>query len=201
MANQVEIANSALTKVGAPHIMSLGDDTAPARIIKNRIANSIRYVLRRHPWNSSSKRAELAALVDTPLYQYSFQYQLPSDYVRLIRFYPEDIDFVIQGDKILSNEGIIRMTYVYDPKTETGNFDDMLAEAIASYLAWDISYSIVKSLSFKQQLEKEWKEALAKAKSADGQLAMPEALGADTWIDARVSNTLAEDRFNRYDAI
>ncbi len=75
----VEIANSAIVKVGGRSIQSLDDDTVEAKTCKLRMEPCKRIVLRMHPWNFAIERVSLAPLVSTPAFEFSAEFQLPSD--------------------------------------------------------------------------------------------------------------------------
>ena len=67
----VSIANLALISLGADTIMSLDEDSKPARLINN-IYEFIRdEVLRSHPWNFAIRWASLAQLSETPTNEYT----------------------------------------------------------------------------------------------------------------------------------
>jgi hypothetical protein len=116
MASQVEIANRALTKLGAARIISFDDDNKQARAINSMFGIVRDAELRAHLWSFTVKRTSLAALTTTPDWGYDYEYQLPSDYMRLLQvndIYPgpsmEDYrnqavaEYVVEGRKILTN--------------------------------------------------------------------------------------------------
>jgi len=116
MASQVEIANRALTKLGAARIISFDDDNKQARAVKSMFEIVRDAELRAHLWSFSVKRVSLAALSTTPTWGFDYEYQLPSDYLRLVQVndvYPgpslDDYrnasvaEYVVESRKILTN--------------------------------------------------------------------------------------------------
>ena len=66
MAGKVEIANRALTKLGAERILLLTDPSKEARVMNAMFDTVMDAELRRHRWKFALKRATLPALVATP---------------------------------------------------------------------------------------------------------------------------------------
>jgi len=80
--SDVDIANLALTKVGANPITSFGDNTANAALF-NRTYGMLRDKLQRSRWNFNRAYVNLAASTTAPPFEYQYAYQLPDDYLRL----------------------------------------------------------------------------------------------------------------------
>ena len=78
MATEVSICANALRRLGDDPITSLTDDTERARLCNAFYAPARDLVLRAHPWNFAITRATLAQLSDTPAFEYSYQYALPT---------------------------------------------------------------------------------------------------------------------------
>ncbi len=184
--NQVSICNSALAKIGADQISSITQDTKSATIC-NRLFNYIRdEVLRAHPWNFALKRTTLTPDSDTPDSEYDYQYQLPSDSLRVLET-PEDdsLDWVVEGRKILTNEPEeLAIKYIYRHE-DPSEWDSMFAEAFAWRLAADLSYALTQSLPLFDYCMKQYKAMLAEARSIDGMEGKIKVLVADEWINAR----------------
>lgn len=182
----IEICNSALWKIGANRIVSLDDGSKEANACNDRFEPCKRAVLRMHPWNCAMKRATLAALSTTPEFGYSFECPLPSDFIRVFGVSPEtEPDYRIEGKSILSDVESLDLKYVYDV-TDLTKFDDLLCEAVAFYLAWDICYAITQSLQLKESMKQDMKAAISKARSADSQEEPTQELGAEYFLEARL---------------
>lgn len=85
MASKITICNRALSKLGADRITSLDDDNKAARAMKSAFDFVRDAELRAHVWNFSVKRAELAALASVPVWGYSYEYALPTDFLKLLK--------------------------------------------------------------------------------------------------------------------
>jgi len=64
-----------------------------------------------HRWRFASKKAQLARLVDEPLNEYSYAFQLPSDCIYLIK--TTSRQYQIYGSKIYSNDLNMEVDYTY----------------------------------------------------------------------------------------
>lgn len=63
--------------------MSEADDNAASRAIEAIYDGLLDTLLRTYRWSFAIKRAQLALLSSEPLFGYQFQYQLPSDCIRI----------------------------------------------------------------------------------------------------------------------
>lgn len=184
MASVVGIANRALEKLGGGYIAALTDNSKEARAI-NRAYDFVRdAVLRAHPWNFAMKRASLAPLASTPAWGYDFEYQLPSDALKII-----DADttcrYEIEGRKILTDQDtsldIRYIARITDPNT----FDPLFSEALAAALAMELCEDLTQSNTKRQLAAQDYQNALREARRADGTENTPIPYEADTWLDSR----------------
>jgi hypothetical protein len=147
MASKIDIANQALARIGAQTITDLEDTSSPtARIINNVFEQSVRELVRMHPWNCLKARQELAQLATPPSFEWDYQYQLPTDCVRLIKvngMEPTDNEsyFEVEGRKILMDDESCQITYIRYTE-ETGDYDPLFVEALVVYIASKIAISI-----------------------------------------------------------
>lgn len=134
--------------------------------------------------------AGFTATIDTltnfaPAFGFSYQYTLPSDNLRVLEVDQVNVPYKLEGNQLLSDNINIEIRYVYDV-TDVTIFDQALFEAIAAYLAWDISYSMTQNMNLRTTLYAEWKDALKAAKTPDSQEEFPTEVGANYFLQARV---------------
>lgn len=122
-SSPVEICNSALLKLGAERINALSENNKRARLCNERFDALRKEVLRAHPWNFAIRRANLARLSTTPEYEYNFEYQLPTDCLRVLETEADkdnpsgDIlgnsytKYKIEGRKLLTNASGVAKGY------------------------------------------------------------------------------------------
>ena len=200
MTSTVDIANYALNSLGANNISSFDENSKPARLINQRYESVRDSVFRAHPWNCLIRRTELAQETDTPAFGYAYQYALPTNpyCLRVLEFsngtlsYPQDNMFsntggpvfVIEGRKLLSDEGTVKIKYVARV-TDPQEYDASLIDVLAAALAFEISYAITGSNTVKQMMAAEYSDKLKQATFVDGTEGAPQRLEASEFIEAR----------------
>lgn len=186
MATAVSICSNALLMLGAQPINSLSDDNDRARICNN-IFDSVRDdVLRSHFWNCATKRATIAPDVSTPAFDYSYQFTLPSDWIRIVSCgeYGYEVDYRQEGRKILCDESSLKLTYIYQ-NTDVSTWDVSLANAMQYAIAAKIAYAITQSTSMAQLMDQQLGMYMKRARAIDGQDNPPETMGDFPFMAAR----------------
>lgn len=101
MTTKTDIANQALSLIGADSISSFEENTSTARRIRTVYDTSRKALLRLHLFQCAVKRIKLSPLATQPEFGYAYQYQLPDDLIRIINTNTED--YVVETDRLLSN--------------------------------------------------------------------------------------------------
>ena len=199
MASQVEIANRALTKLGAARIISFADDNKQSRSV-NSMFNVVRDAeLRAHLWSFTIKRDSLPALTTTPAWGYDYEYQLPPDCLRLLEvddIYPgpnlDDYrnantqEFTIEGRKILTNKNApLKIRYV-SRVADTTQWDATFVEAFACRLAMEMCEDLTQSNSKKESVKDDYDTAIMMAIRANAIELPPQDLPDDSWVMSRL---------------
>jgi len=195
MASEVETINSALNMLGATNIIARDEDTKSARVTNQRFDAVRDAVFRAHPWNCLVTRSAVAADSDSPAFDWSYQFTLPSDpyCLRVMRLDYLDIEFRVEGRKILCDESSINLVYlarVSDPN----QWDALLNEAIAARLASEVSFALVQSTSLTANLYALYESKLSEARFTDATEGTPGAVSGVTSSGALQSNTLINAR-------
>lgn len=163
MASQVEIANLALSKLGACPITSFLDDQEEARAVRSLYTQTLRAELRTHPWNCARKRAFLAALAEPPFFGFRYQYPLPTDYIRILPT-SDYRDWQIEERCILSNDaGPLRLVYIAEID-DPNKMDALLVESFACRLALNLAERLTQSATKCDMIQREYKRALSEAR-------------------------------------
>lgn len=188
MTSKVDIVNRALDKLGADTIVDLTQDIENARVMNRQYNIVLRSLLRSYNWNCAITRTVLAPLATTPAFDYDYQFQLPADCVRPL--FPKDVtDWVVEGKKILTNDGnSINLRYIRmldDPN----DMDDCFIEVFACRLAEESAEKITQSKSKRDKATEERKEAMLVARKANAYEKLPDEQTASSWVDARVVGT------------
>jgi hypothetical protein len=201
MAGQsvVDICNSALQRVGAATIMNLADNTREARACAVAYDSNRRDELRRHFWKFAIKRVVLAPDVAAPVSDFTYQFSLPTDCLRIV--FPNDpyLDWSVEGRKILTNSaqspfGVrqptvsttgstaakLSLRYVADI-TDVTQWDASFYSVLSLSMASDICEVLTNSTSKKAAIRDEYKDAMAEARVADAFESLPQDPPDDDW--------------------
>jgi hypothetical protein len=161
--------------------MALTDDTREGRICLLRYNFCKQAVLRMHIWNCAMTRVSLAPLTEAPAFEFTYQFQMPVNLLRLVSWSADELR--IEGRKMLCDDSTLEIRYVFD-QVES-EFDILLSESIACYLAWDISYPLVQSGALRDDLWKAFRKIMPLGKMIDAQEETADAWEANTYTDAR----------------
>jgi len=181
------VCNIALVKIGVDPISDINDATSkPARTCLALWEGNRDAVLEAAKWKCASKRAELTLLEDTPIGdEWAYQYQLPSDYIRMIAALGEPV-YLIEGDKLLTDDDVIFIRYVYR-LTTTGSYHPTLVEAMAARLASALAIPLKASPNLRNSMYQEFQFILTTAEvinAFDDQLD-EQVRKEDSWHAAR----------------
>lgn len=199
MSSVIQIANRALTKLGSARITSIDDDVKAARSVKSCFEDLRDDELRAYRWQFAMKRTSLAALATAPAFGYLYQYQVPSDFLRIDMCddrYPstimdnyigaEYLDWILEGNKILTDiSAPLKLRYIArieDPNQWDVNFREALACRIAAELAEDLTQSNQK----RQLAWEEYKIAINKAIKSNSIEKLPVMPPDDQWVVGRL---------------
>ena len=196
MASEVDIINSAMNMIGASNIIARDEDSKAARVSNQRYDSIRDAVLRAHPWNCAVTRRSLAPDSESPAFDWDFQFTLPADpyCLRVLRLDYLDIEFRVEGRKIVSNESSINLIYIARV-TDPNEYDTLLQESIAARLAADVSFTLSQSTSLTQNMFNLYESKLKEARFVDATEGTPGAvlgvaasgaLQADYFTDARI---------------
>lgn len=185
MASVVGICNRALGFLGQDQIISLTEDSEAARKCNLFYEDTRDSVLRSHPWNCALSRADLALDSTNPLFGFSKQFALPTDFLRVLETDDQTLIFKIEGLKLLADTDAVKILYI-KRITDPNEFDVMLIDAISQRLAADIAYSITGSRSLSADALTNYRLILAEARKADAQEGTPNEFLEKTWTDARI---------------
>jgi hypothetical protein len=199
MASIIDVANRALTKLGSARITSLADDSKQARSVNSCFYQLLDAELRQNRWSFSIKRASLAALADAPSFGFTYQYALPTDFLRLDMIadvypstyldnyiYSELCDYAIEGNVILTNYASPLKIRYGARIMEPGSWDPLFREALAARIAAEICEDLTQSNEKRNLAWQEYKNALSAAKRVNAIERPSQALPDDQLIISRL---------------
>jgi len=155
----LSIANRALNLIGEESLQDFNGTSNATQDVLVQLPSAVQRVLSEYPYRSCRKRTSIAPLIDGPAFGYSFQYQLPADFISLVEVNgaaAESNDYSLEGGCILSNESSMNIIYEAFPETPQ-NLPAMLQELITLMLAHDLVSSVTtndnKAVILYQQYE------------------------------------------------
>lgn len=176
MANSiVEICNIALALVGERQIANatLSDSTDAERLCALLYPNVRDKILRAHPWNFAEKRTQLAALVETPDFEFNYYYTLPADCLRLLRLYESDEQYRVEADRRIATDAT-PCKIVYTAKIlDVSQFDSTFVSCVAYQLASELALVLSDNRKLQDDLRRAAKDELSNAKMYDAQESYP----------------------------
>jgi len=186
MATEVSICSNALRQLGDDPITSLLDNTERARLCNAFYAPTRDSVLRSHPWNFAVVRQSLSKLTSTPIFDYAYEYSLPTDpyCLRVLQMEYTDYEFKIEGRKLLSDEGTAKILYI-GKITNTAEFDPMFTEVLTAKLAAELCYAVTGSNTLTKQMWDLYDSKLSEARSIDGMEGFMDEMVSDTFTSFR----------------
>ncbi len=186
MATAITICSNALLILGAHPINDFNESTEHARLCANIYPTVRDDLLRAHPWNCAIKRVVLSPSSTTPEFEYSYQFPLPGDLLRVLSVgNPEDnFNYRIEGAKLLANTNTIRLRYVFRNDDVT-SWDSAIVSTAEMLMAAKLAYAVTGSAALRDSMTQEAAYKLRQAKAADGQEEPPEELGGYPLIESR----------------
>lgn len=164
MSSKVQICNLALARLGAARITSLTDNTESANLCNLLFNDIAEEVMMEGAWTSTLVRTDLAQTTNTPSYDYTYEYQLPVNpkclkVLAVNDLVQGDIDYRIEGDKLLCNDSTIKILYI-SYLTDTEAYGTALKTAIVSRLAMELAYPITGNASLVDALMRRYERDL-----------------------------------------
>lgn len=193
MPGPVQISNIALGMIGESPITSFNDNLDTARAVNLRYESVRDTVLRAHYWNFAKKRQQLAKLTTPPAFGYDAQFQLPSDWLRMVAVNPtrgglsvRSPDYKIEGLRLLLNDADSAKIVYIARIEDTTKWDALATEAFATRLASELAISITQNRALADQMSAQYERKMAEARSADAMDEPAEQIESDEWVAARL---------------
>lgn len=194
-SSAVDIFNLACGVLGLPNVQSVTENTRHA-VALNAVWPSIRRAtLRSHPWNRATTHATLNQRSDSPVSEWDYWYNLPSNCLRPLAINPDsgiasgegfeiEIHPTEDTEVLVTNEASVVLEYIKDVDN-TGLFDDQLAVHMANELARRTAPKFKINPTGLQYLVAVHREDSLEAKGTDGQEGTPRQWGSTWIVDAR----------------
>lgn len=179
------ICSNALSLLQEDSILTLLDETVRARRCNQHFDVTRDAMLESHPWNFATHRVQLVA-IDTPApaFNFSYTFQLPSDYLKVQEVYPDYIEYAIESDRILADSSEVYIAYTRK-LTDYNKYNPLFIYALQYQLASVMAPMFKHDYKIAQMYAAEADRWLSKAKSSDAQASRSKLVKSDDLIDAR----------------
>lgn len=182
--SEVAVCNRGLQKIGERQIMSLDDKSQQATECKRLYSILRDRIQGEYAWNFCKTRASLPALADAPAFGFSKQFNLPTDFLRLLDVRTSS-KWSLEGGKILTDSGSpLEIIYVARV-TDTTKFSPEFTEVFASLIAVELVEIFTQSNQKKQLLLEQYELQLRKGLATDAKQQHPMEFEEDDWITSR----------------
>ncbi len=168
---QTQVISNALCLIGNKPVLTtagnISDIVQAAVQAYNFLINS---VLSKGPWRFAIKIAQLPQLVEVPpVSEWNYIYQLPGDYLKLIRLYPHNYAYeMFAGNQMYSNiNSDMFLEYVFLP--EQTAYPDYFNQYFVYELACYLALASAQSPQYYAPLRAERDYQMAVAMAADAQ--------------------------------
>lgn len=189
MAVSINIANQALLELGVDTITSTSDETRQAKLINTVYDGLVDRVIAHGYYPSTIRRATLSQLSETPNHGYAYQYSLPGNpfclrVVSVNETSVGDIDYKIEGNKLLTDESSIKIKYIARLEQEA-DMDPFLKEVLIYTLAYKICMPLTQDKQLKRELFALMKDAERQAHAAAGTQGSPDEINYSDILELR----------------
>ena len=183
-SSQIDITRAAVIELGDAIPTSLSDDQDSVAVA-NQIYPQVKTdLLSKAPWRFAAKKITLSLVVTAPLNEWTQQFDMPTDFVRIIRVYPDQA-YEIFGLRIYANTTSLACDYVHDCSESL--MPPYFVTLFTYELAERMSRAITGADSDKQTLRDRRRFAFAEAMSADAMQRPNTIMVQSPFIDVRRS--------------
>ena len=175
----VDIANKALLRLGTDTITSLTQAHKNASLANQYIFDERDTLLQSFDYACSRARVDLAQLSATPVSQWTYQYELPNDCLKVWQTYPES-DYSIEGGVLLTDEDSCSIRYAKQV-TDPNKLPVLLRNAISAALASRLAIPLAKSQAEQNTLQNEAMYWSQRAAAEDAKYGQGVASGTTWW--------------------
>ena len=185
--SDIGLCSRALIKIGASPISSFEEGTAQSEIagaLYEQVRDSL---LSAYAWSFATGQVELAKLTESPTADYTYAYELPTDFLRALSAgygsRGRGLNYRIMSGKLHTNASEVVLTYIYCPEEES--FPPYFDSVLIARLAAEFCIPVTENTSRSETLYKRAEEEYKRARQSDAQQDTPNRIEDFTLIDVR----------------
>tara|TARA_Y100000361_G_scaffold152109_2_gene170821 strand:- start:985 stop:1533 length:549 start_codon:yes stop_codon:yes gene_type:complete len=165
MASKFDIVSQALLLIGESPISSFSEGVA-GTVASNLYDTTRDAFLTSTRWRFAVGKQALSRLTDTPLNEYNYAFQLPSNYLMAIGTYPRS-RYEIYEDKLYTNSNTVELDYIFRP--DESAFPAYFVEALSAHLAERFAIPITNNQTMREAMKSLAVDTYRKAAFIDAQ--------------------------------
>jgi len=185
--SDIALCSRGLIRIGAAPITSFSDGTAESEISNALYAPARDALLSAYPWSFATGQAVLNRLEDDPIADYSFAFQLPSDFLRAISAGSgsrgRGLEYRLARGALHCDADNVTLTYIFRP--DESEFPPYFDQALMVRLAAEFAIPITENSSRAEILYRLADQEFQRARQIDAQQDTPNRLESFSLIDAR----------------
>jgi len=171
--SEIAIANMAATTLDDIHLNSLDEDTPLGRFVASEFGFMRDELLASHVWACAMTRKKIGRLTAAPDFGYDYQYQLPTDCLRIT---PPRVDgnpngtpipFKREGRRILTDYPAPLCLVYIKRLTNPSEMDPLFARALGQYIAVYASQRVTGKESYFSKANGLFQQAIAAAQQVN----------------------------------
>jgi hypothetical protein len=178
--SETQIFNAVLDRLSEESVLSTTDEKAVARWLSRNYPLQRDVLLQRHTWNFATARRMLAADTNKPDFEWSFQYLIPEDCLRVLPITADGkrnsppIPYIVEGVRILTNKPApLPIRYIFRQENVAA-FTPVFIDLLVQILAANFCYWMTGKANFSKQLMDISTNAFVEAIRIDSLEGLPE---------------------------
>ena len=182
ITSKISIASNALLLLGHAPISSFDEPGSGVQAAANLYEISYLSLLKTYRWHFATKKALLPRLAEEPLNEFKYQFQLPNDYLYIVKTEPRQ-DYEIYEDRLYSNHSTVSIDYT--SRVEEDNLPADFILAFQYYLAMQFAVPVTGNTSRSQFYEQAYEKAIKLARFNDASQRPSNTFIDSPYIDVR----------------
>ena len=163
VTSSISLSSNALLLLGHEPIASFTDGTTGATIAANLYKDSYLNLISSFPWGFATKKASLVRMTESPLNEYQYAYQIPTDCMYVLK--TTSTIYRIFESTIYTNEATLSITYIFSISED--RLPPYFIKACEFYLAAQFAIPLTGDLDKASYYDKKAEKELRKAKYLD----------------------------------
>jgi len=184
---KITLCSRALLKIGVNAISSFEDGSAEAEIAENLYPGICDNLLSSYPWSFASAQVRLARLATSPIADFSYAYQLPTDFLRALSAGTggagRGVSYRLQEKRLHTDMEDVTLSYIFRP--EPTEFPPYFTQALITHLAAEFCLPLTESASRGETFLRMGEKELQKARNIDSQQQTPQTISLDALVGVR----------------